>query len=76
MNADVPDGLIRRLLGPDGPEVSCEQCFELLDRYVELELGEARRRRRDPRHARAPARVPGLRGGPREPPALVAAETK
>ena len=40
MNADLPDGLIRRLLGPDGLEVSCEQCFELLDRYVELELGE------------------------------------
>ena len=29
---------IRRLLGPDGPEVSCETCFEELDRYVELEL--------------------------------------
>ena len=29
---------IRRLLGPDGPEVSCDQCFELLDEYVDLEL--------------------------------------
>ena len=27
-----------RLLGPDGPEIGCEQCFEQLDRYVELEL--------------------------------------
>jgi hypothetical protein len=27
-----------RLLGPAGPEVGCEQCFEQLDRYVELEL--------------------------------------
>ena len=26
------------LLGPSGPEVSCEECFELLDEYVELEL--------------------------------------
>jgi hypothetical protein len=26
------------LLGPDGPELTCEQCFEALDRYVELEL--------------------------------------
>jgi hypothetical protein len=30
--------LIARLLGPAGPEVSCETCFELLDEYVELEL--------------------------------------
>lgn len=27
-----------RLLGPTGFEVSCEQCFDLLDEYVELEL--------------------------------------
>lgn len=32
---DVP---VRRLLGPAGPEVTCEQCFEHVDRYVELEL--------------------------------------
>ena len=31
--------LIARLLGPGGHEVSCEECFELLDEYVELELG-------------------------------------
>ena len=30
--------LLKRLLGPAGPEISCEQCFEELDRYVELEL--------------------------------------
>ena len=33
-----PEQLIGRLLGPAGEEVSCERCFELLDRYVELEL--------------------------------------
>jgi hypothetical protein len=27
-----------RLLGPGVPEVSCEQCFDDLDRYVELEV--------------------------------------
>jgi hypothetical protein len=27
-----------RLLGPEGPEIGCDQCFEDLDRYVELEL--------------------------------------
>ncbi len=30
--------LIRALLGPAGPELTCEECFEQLDRYVELEL--------------------------------------
>lgn len=32
------DRLVGRLLGPAGPELSCEECFEQLDRYVELEL--------------------------------------
>jgi len=27
-----------RLLGPAGSELTCEECFEMLDRYVELEL--------------------------------------
>jgi hypothetical protein len=27
-----------RLLGTARPEVGCDECFELLDRYVELEL--------------------------------------
>ena len=42
---------VDRLLGPEGPELTCEQCFDQLDRYVELEL------------AGAPAdeRVPGMR---------------
>jgi hypothetical protein len=30
--------VIRALLGPAGPELACEECFEELDRYVELEL--------------------------------------
>ena len=44
------DELTTRLLGPDGPEVSCERCFELLDAYVELELAGAD----------ADARLPGM----------------
>jgi hypothetical protein len=36
-----PDRLLGRLVGPPGPEVSCEQCFDQLDRYVELELALA-----------------------------------
>ena len=27
-----------RLLGPGRPELTCEECFATLDRYVELEL--------------------------------------
>ena len=30
--------LLSGLLGPTGPELTCEECFEHLDRYVELEL--------------------------------------
>jgi len=33
-----PKPLIARLVGPAEPEVSCETCFEELDRYVDLEL--------------------------------------
>ena len=40
-----------RLLGPLEPEVGCDECFALLDRYVELELAG-----RD-----ADAELPGLR---------------
>jgi hypothetical protein len=30
--------LLGRLLGPAGPEIGCDECFDGLDRYVELEL--------------------------------------
>ena len=42
---------IDNLLGPTGYEVSCDECFELLDEYVELEL----------KGADADARIPGMR---------------
>jgi hypothetical protein len=29
---------IERMLGPSGPEIGCDECFDLLDEYVELEL--------------------------------------
>jgi hypothetical protein len=29
---------LERLLGPAGPDIGCEECFERLDEYVELEL--------------------------------------
>ncbi len=43
--------LLERLLGPRGYEIGCDECFERLDEFVELELGESN----------AGARVPGLR---------------
>jgi hypothetical protein len=36
-----PERTVARLLGPDAPELSCDECFEQLDRYVELELAKA-----------------------------------
>jgi hypothetical protein len=29
---------LSRILGPGEPQLTCEECFEQLDRYVELEL--------------------------------------
>jgi hypothetical protein len=42
---------LRRLLGPRGPELGCDECFAELDHYVDLELAGAD----------ADAAVPGLR---------------
>ena len=51
MTPHKDEKLLRALLGPKGPELSCEECFDELDRYVELELaGED-----------ADAAIPGLR---------------
>jgi hypothetical protein len=32
-----PEDLFARLLGPAQPELTCAQCFDEIDRYVELE---------------------------------------
>jgi anti-sigma factor RsiW len=34
----LADAVLRRLLGPVGPEIGCDECFRELDRYVEIEL--------------------------------------
>jgi hypothetical protein len=41
MTRHEDEKLLRALLGPKGPELSCEECFDELDRYVELELAGA-----------------------------------
>jgi hypothetical protein len=45
------DRLLGRLLGPSGPELTCEQCFDQLDVYVEAEIAGAD----------ADAQIPGMR---------------
>ena len=40
MPAD-PQRAVQRLVGPAGPELGCDECFEVLDAYVELELAGA-----------------------------------
>lgn len=47
----TPEELLARVLGPGAPELSCEQCFAQLDRYVELALADDR----------ADEQVPGMR---------------
>ena len=45
------DPTLKRLLGSGEPEIGCDECFERLDQYVELELAG-----QDP-----DAVIPGLR---------------
>jgi hypothetical protein len=53
MKAELPDDAIERLLGPTGPEVSCVECFELLDPYVEIEVAQG--------EEEADSAIPGMR---------------
>jgi hypothetical protein len=45
------DDELRRVLGPVGPDIGCDECFERLDEYVELELAGSD----------ADAAIPGMR---------------
>jgi len=51
MDNRTNDTILKRLLGPAEYEVLCDECFEKLDEYVELEL----------QGAPADDRVPGMR---------------
>ena len=50
-SAHPPHTPIAALLGPSGPQLTCDECFEQLDRYVDLALAGA-----DPDRA-----IPGMR---------------
>ena len=41
---------VDRLLGPREPEIGCDECFELIDEYVDLEIGGSE----------ADERIPGM----------------
>ena len=45
------DTKLNRVLGSSGPEILCDECFDKLDAYVELELGGET----------ADQRIPGMR---------------
>jgi hypothetical protein len=51
MDEHMNDETLKRLLGPAQPELLCDECFERLDEYVELEL----------QGAEADDRIPGMR---------------
>jgi hypothetical protein len=71
--------IIDRLLGPDEPELGCDECFAYLDRYVEAEAAGEAALEDCPacvspeacavlsRDAGASQGLPGVRGGVREP---------
>ena len=48
---ETSEDALERLLGPAGPEVGCDECFDLLAEFVELELAGLG----------ADATIPGLR---------------
>lgn len=51
-----PDDIVGRVLGPAEPELLCDECFEKLDEYVDLELGG------QPADERIPGMRPHLEG--------------
>ena len=51
MDKPTKDTILKRVLGPADPELLCDECFEKLDEYVELEL----------QGAPADERIPGMR---------------
>ena len=51
MDKPTDDTILERLLGPADPELLCDECFEKLDQYVDLEL----------QGAAADEHVPGMR---------------
>ena len=51
MDDQAGNDALKRVLGPAKPELLCDECFERLDEYVELEL----------RGLAADEQIPGMR---------------
>jgi hypothetical protein len=51
MDKRTDNETLKRLVGPAGPELMCDECFERLDEYVDAELTGAP----------ADDRIPGMR---------------
>ncbi|MEK6229885.1 MAG: hypothetical protein AABM31_11265 [Actinomycetota bacterium] len=51
MTDETSETTIKRLLGPAEREILCDECFEKLDQYVELELNGSA----------ADEKIPGMR---------------
>jgi len=51
MEKHMSHDTLKRLLGPAEPELLCDECFEKLDEYLELEL----------QGGQADERLPGMR---------------
>jgi hypothetical protein len=51
MQDKTSDKALKRILGPAEPELLCDECFEKLDEYVDLEL----------RGRAADEEIPGMR---------------
>jgi hypothetical protein len=51
MDKRTDDEALKRLLGPADPELLCDECFERLDEYVDLEV----------EGAEADDQIPGMR---------------
>jgi hypothetical protein len=51
MNKETKDSTVERLLGPAESELLCDECFDKLDEYVDLEL----------QGVDTDARIPGMR---------------
>lgn len=51
MTDQISDATIKRLLGPTQRELLCDECFEKLDQYVDLELSDGA----------ADEKIPGMR---------------
>ena len=51
MDKHTDNDTLKRLLGPAEPELLCDECFEKIDEYVELQL----------RGANADQLIPGMR---------------